>query len=62
MFLLPVFVAFALYYGKLWRPAGSASKGELIQPARPLDGRGPAHADGTPAGGDVLRANGHSSI
>ena len=42
IFLLPVFVAFALYYGKLWRPAGSASKGELIEPARPLDGVGPA--------------------
>ena len=36
MFLLPVAVAFALYYGKLWRPADSASKGELIDPARPL--------------------------
>ena len=33
IFLLPVAVAFTLYYGKLWRPANSASKGELIEPA-----------------------------
>ena len=43
-------VAFALYYGKLWRPAGSSSKGELIEPARPLEVAGLRHADGTPAG------------
>ena len=54
IFLLPVFAAFALYYGKLWRPAGSASKGELIQPARPLAVSGLKQADGNPAGGDVL--------
>ena len=36
LFLLPVVVSFALYYGKLWRPGGSASLGELIDPARPL--------------------------
>ena len=34
LFLLPLLVAFTLYYGKVWRPAGSASKGELIEPAR----------------------------
>jgi cytochrome oxidase Cu insertion factor (SCO1/SenC/PrrC family) len=54
IFLLPVFAAFALYYGKLWRPAGLASKGELIQPARPLAATGLRHADGAPASGDVL--------
>ena len=42
VFLLPVAVAFTLYYGKLWRPANSSSKGELIDPARPLDGGGSA--------------------
>jgi len=48
VFLLPVIVAFAMYYGKLWRPAGSSSKGELIDPARPLTIVGLRHADGTP--------------
>jgi len=54
VFLLPVFAAFALYYGKLWRPQGSASMGELIQPARPLTVAGLRQADGSPAGGDLL--------
>ena len=49
VFLLPLLGAFALYYGKLWRPAGSSSKGELIDPARPLLVAGLRHADGTPA-------------
>jgi hypothetical protein len=54
VFLLPVALAFTLYYGKLWRPADSASKGELIEPARPLAVAGLRHADGTPAGADAL--------
>ena len=54
LFLLPVVVAFALYYGKLWRPAASASKGQLIQPVQPLAVAGLRHADGTPAGADVF--------
>ena len=54
IFLVPVFAAFALYYGQLWRPGGTASKGELIDPARPLAVSGLRHADGSPAGGDVL--------
>jgi hypothetical protein len=49
VFLLPVAVAFTLYYGKLWRPAGSASKGELIEPARPLNVVGLRHTDGSSA-------------
>ena len=49
VFILPVFVAFTLYYGKLWRPAGSSSKGELIDPARPLEIAGLRRPDGTPA-------------
>jgi hypothetical protein len=55
MFLLPVAVAFALYYGNIWRPAGSASKGELITPARPLNAAGLRQADGTPADESVLQ-------
>ena len=49
VFLLPLLGAFALYYGKLWRPAGSSSKGQLIEPARPLVVAGLRNADGTPA-------------
>jgi len=55
VFLLPLLVAFALYYGKLWRPAGSSSKGELIDPARPLAVAGLRHADGTPADARVFQ-------
>ena len=54
IFLLPVIVAFALYYGKLWRPAGSASLGALFEPAGPLVVSGFKHADGSPAGADVF--------
>ena len=54
IFLLPVAVAFTLYYGKLWRPANSSNLGELIEPARPLTVTGLRHVDGTPAGADVL--------
>ena len=54
VFLVPVAVAFTLYYGKLWRPAGSASKGQLIEPARPLSVAGLRHPDGNAAGPDAL--------
>jgi hypothetical protein len=54
VFLVPVAVAFTLYYGKLWRPAGSASKGQLIEPARPLNVAGLRHPDGSAAGPDAL--------
>jgi hypothetical protein len=54
VFLLPVAVAFTLYYGKLWRPANSASKGVLIDPARPLTVAGLRNADGASAGADVF--------
>ena len=54
LFFIPVAVAFTLYYGKLWHPANSASKGELIDPARPLVVAGLRHPDGSPAGSEVL--------
>lgn len=54
LFLLPVAVAFTLYYGNVWRPEGSASKGELISPARPLQVAGLRHPDGTPIDGELL--------
>jgi hypothetical protein len=55
VFLLPVIGAFALYYGQLWRPAGSSSKGQLIEPARPLEVAGLHKVDGTPAETSVLQ-------
>jgi hypothetical protein len=54
VFLLPVAVAFTLYYGKLWRPAELSSKGELIDPARPLVAGGLRNLDGTPADPAIL--------
>jgi hypothetical protein len=53
IFLVPLAVSFALYYGH-WRPSGSSSKGELITPPRPLAAAGLRHADGSPAPADVL--------
>jgi len=37
LFFVPLAVAFWMYYGPAgWRPSGDASKGDLIEPARPL--------------------------
>ncbi len=33
LFFAPLLVAFVLYYGSAWRPAGTTNKGELISPA-----------------------------
>ncbi|HEX6638839.1 MAG TPA: hypothetical protein VF033_14365 [Steroidobacteraceae bacterium] len=54
MFLLPVAVVFALYYGGIWSPSGSSARGELIHPARPLEVSGLLRADGAPAGPGVF--------
>ena len=54
VFLVPVAVAFTLYYGNLWRPANSSSMGELIEPARPLEVTGLRNVDGTPADAALL--------
>jgi hypothetical protein len=54
MFFVPVAIAFALYYGHLWRPATSSNKGELIEPPRPLIVAGLRHPDGSAAGADVF--------
>jgi cytochrome oxidase Cu insertion factor (SCO1/SenC/PrrC family) len=35
LFMLPVLVAYGLYYGG-WRPSSTANHGELLQPARPV--------------------------
>src|SRR3954464_3656183 len=55
LFLVPVLVAFAMYYGNLWRPSGTVSKGELISPARPLEATGLRHPDGSAADPALLR-------
>jgi len=55
IFLLPVAASFALYYGKIWRPAASSSKGELITPARPLDVTGLRNPDGSAASAGALK-------
>jgi cytochrome oxidase Cu insertion factor (SCO1/SenC/PrrC family) len=56
LFFVPLAVAFWLYYGPgSWRPAGDASKGDLIDPARPLPAVSLPKADGAPTGPDFLR-------
>ena len=36
LFLLPLALAFWMYYGTDWRPIGRVNRGELITPVRPL--------------------------
>lgn len=55
IFLVPVFVVFAMYYGGIWSPSGSSAKGELIHPARPLVISGLRRTDGAEAAADVVR-------
>ena len=55
MFLLPVAVVFALYYGGVWRPAGSSAKGELVHPARPLQVVGLRYPNGSAAGAELFQ-------
>ena len=56
LFFVPLAVAFWIYYGPTgWRPSGDASKGDLIDPARPLAALALAQADGSPTGAEFLR-------
>jgi len=56
LFLLPVVAAFWLYYGSAhWRPTGSTQRGDLIDPARPLQAVVLATADGGTTGARFLR-------
>ena len=63
VFLLPVAVAFTLYYGKLWRPANSVQQGRAHRAGAAAQGGRPA-----PRGRHTRRrlrcspANGHSFI
>jgi SCO1/SenC len=50
LFLVPIIVVFAMYYGGLWSPSGSAAKGALIHPAQPLLAQGLRDTDGKSAG------------
>jgi hypothetical protein len=54
MFFLPVIVSFALYYGQVWKPSGSASKGTLIDPARTLSVTGLREPGGAAVAESVL--------
>jgi hypothetical protein len=47
LFLLPLALAFWVYYGTDWRPIRTVNHGELISPARPLPD---AHLPAAPAG------------
>ena len=56
LFFVPLAIAFWMYYGPSgWRPSGDASKGDLIDPARPLAALALTTADGTPTQPDFLR-------
>lgn len=56
LFFVPLAVAFWLYYGPTdWRPSGDASKGDLIDPARPLAALALATADGKQTDAQFLR-------
>jgi cytochrome oxidase Cu insertion factor (SCO1/SenC/PrrC family) len=56
LFFVPLAIAFWMYYGPTgWRPSGDASKGDLIDPARPLAALALTTADGTQTKPDFLR-------
>jgi len=56
LFFVPLAVAFWMYYGPTgWRPAGDTSKGDLIEPARPLATIALPTADGGQTGAEFLR-------
>ena len=56
LFFVPLAIAFWMYYGPTgWRPSGDASKGDLIDPARPLAALALTTADGQQTQPDFLR-------
>jgi cytochrome oxidase Cu insertion factor (SCO1/SenC/PrrC family) len=56
LFFVPLAIAFWMYYGPSgWRPSGDASKGDLIDPARPLAALALTTADGAQTQPDFLR-------
>ena len=55
LFAVPLFIAFILYYGELWRPAKSTEHGDLIHPARPLPEIALPKIDGGATAANFLR-------
>jgi hypothetical protein len=55
LFVVPLSIAFLLYYGELWRPASSTEHGDLIHPARPLPELALAKAEGGMTEPDLFR-------
>lgn len=56
LFFVPLAIAFWMYYGPTgWRPSGNASKGDLIDPARPLAALALETASGGKTTPDFLR-------
>jgi cytochrome oxidase Cu insertion factor (SCO1/SenC/PrrC family) len=56
LFFVPLAIAFWMYYAPGgWRPTGDASKGDLIDPARPLPELAVPTMDGPPTGAAFLR-------
>jgi cytochrome oxidase Cu insertion factor (SCO1/SenC/PrrC family) len=55
LFFAPLALAFLMYYGSGWRPAGRTNHGELIEPPRTLPEVSLSRSDGAPAA-SVLRA------
>jgi len=55
LFVAPLLLAFAIYYGSNWRPTSTTNKGELITPAIPLPAITLTKADGTATDAKFLR-------
>jgi cytochrome oxidase Cu insertion factor (SCO1/SenC/PrrC family) len=57
LFIAPLLLAFAVYYGSSWRPTGTTNKGDLIVPALPLPAVTLNKADGTATDATFLRGS-----
>jgi cytochrome oxidase Cu insertion factor (SCO1/SenC/PrrC family) len=56
LFFVPLALAFWMYYGPTgWRPAGDTSKGDLLDPARPLAQLALPTMDGPPTDAGFLK-------
>jgi hypothetical protein len=55
VFVLPLLLAFYLYYGGAWRPGGRTNQGDLIDPPRPLPELALTSATGEALPEDLLR-------
>jgi hypothetical protein len=57
LFVAPLLLAFAVYYGSSWRPTATTNKGDLVTPAIPLPPVALTQADGKPTDAKFLRDN-----